>query len=111
MQATADYRDDSDPIGRFLKECTIDVPPSVDEHGRKHESRVTGKDIYEVYVAWARAMGEKPWSPKGFSKGLQDHGVKRLKSSGIFYLGLSLTTSVEAFEGQEIEAADDKKRH
>jgi putative DNA primase/helicase len=109
VEATEAYRSDSDPVGRFLRECTIDVPPAVDAAGKKHDSRVGGKELYETYVAWAKAEGEKPWLPKGFSRGLQDHGIKRLKSSGIFYLGITLIKFAAEFEGMEIEVQHDKK--
>lgn len=100
LSATAEYRDDSDPIGRFLNECTARRPDA-------EKARVAGKDIFAVYVAWAKATGEKPWSPKAFSRGLQDHGVTRLKSSGMHYLNIVLTASVAQFKGEEIEAGDD----
>jgi putative DNA primase/helicase len=109
VEATQGYRDDSDPIGRFLADCTIAVPAWQDEHGKKIEARVPGKEFFELYVAWARAEGEKVWSAKGFSRGLQDHGIRRFKSSGIFYLGISLTRMPADFAGQEMEGHDDKK--
>jgi putative DNA primase/helicase len=96
IAATAEYRDDSDPIGRFLAECTARRPEAED-------ARVGGKEIFALYIAWAKAAGEKPWSPKAFSRGLQDHGVIRLKSSGMHYRHIVLTRSVHEFKGQEIE--------
>lgn len=109
IEATAGYRDDSDPIGRFLKDCTVQLPPWQDEHGKMVEARVEAKPLFELYVAWAKAEGEKVWSPKGFSKGLQDHGIRRHKSSGIYYLGINLSRAPEDFSGQEMEAGDDRK--
>lgn len=111
IEATEGYRDDSDPIGRFLKDCTVAMPQWQDEHGKRIEARVAGKEFFECYVAWARAEGEKVWSPKGFSRGLQDHGIRRLKSSGIYYLGLAMTKTAADFSGQEMEAPDDRKKH
>lgn len=99
LAATAEYREDSDPIGRFLAECTSRRPP--DEN-----VRVGGREIYGVYIAWAKASGEKPASPKGFSRGLQDHGIVRLKSSGIHYRHLSLIKRASDFAGQEIGDGD-----
>jgi len=101
LAATAEYRDDSDPMGRFLNECTVRRPEA-------ENVRVGGQEIYRLYVAWAKASGEKPWSPKAFSRGLQEHGVIRLKSSGMHYRHLVLIKSVMDFRGEEIEAADDK---
>ena len=116
LEATADYRDDSDPIGQFIKECTSQglddpVPGAMDVASGKEIAHRTGaKAIFETYVAWARANGERPWSPKAFSRGLQDHGIKRLKSSGVFYLGIYMVKAAADFQGQEIEVEYDKKK-
>ncbi|MDE2385663.1 MAG: hypothetical protein KGO53_13695 [Alphaproteobacteria bacterium] len=99
VTATADYREDSDPIGQFIRDCTSAAPPEV-------RARVAGRDLWAVYLRWAAAMGEKPWSAKAFSRGLVEHGIQRLKSSGIYYLGISLTKSVSDFEGQAYDASD-----
>jgi len=102
IQATSEYRDESDPIGRFLKQCARRVPGTP-------SARVAGKELFRVYVAWAKASGERGFSPKDFSRGLQDHGITRMKSSGIFYCGIELTTAASEFEGLEFEESDDKK--
>jgi putative DNA primase/helicase len=66
-------------------------------------ARVEGGPFYKLYVAWAKANGERPFSPKAFSRGLQDHGIRRHKSSGIFYLGIDTTKRISDFDGQEFE--------
>lgn len=101
--ATAEYREDSDPIGRFLAECTL-ATSSVED------CRVGGKQLYELYESWAKAQGEKPWSPKAFSHGLRDHGILKLKSSGVFYRHLRLTREVSEFKGEEIGFFEKEKR-
>lgn len=105
IEATADYRDDSDPIGRFLKECVEAFPEDPAQ-------RVAGHDLYAVYKAWCKTMGERRWSPKSFSRGLQDHGIIRLKSSQIYYLGIKMTKSASDFDGvgYEEEGHDDRNR-
>jgi putative DNA primase/helicase len=108
IDATAEYREDSDPIGRYLAECTLRMdPPPADRP--QDEYRVAGNEIYKLYIAWAKASGERPWSPRAFSRGLQDHGVVRLKSSGIFYRHLRLIKAPEDFKGQEYEQFRDDK--
>jgi putative DNA primase/helicase len=102
LDATAEYREQSDPIGRFLTDCTVLSPGN-------REAKVEAKTIYALYVAWAKAEGESVFSPKGFSRSLQDHGVVRQKSSSIFYLGIDLTRQVEEFKGQEMSHEPDKK--
>lgn len=108
LDATADYRDDSDPIGRFLKECTArkDPPPPDRPH---EEYRVAGAEIYRLYVAWAKAYGERPWGAKAFSRGLQDHGVQRVKNSGIFYRHVELIKSTADLAGQDYGDGEHEK--
>ena len=101
--ATAEYREDSDPIGRFLAQCTVPTPVAEDY-------RVGGKPLYALYHAWALAQGEKPWSAKAFSHGLRDHGILRLKSSAMFYRHLRMTQAPSDFEGEEIGLFKEKER-
>lgn len=103
IEATAEYREESDPIGRFLAECTV---VSAADSGAK----VEGGPLYKLYVAWAKANGERPFSPKAFSRGLQDHGIRRHKSSGIFYLGIDTIKTVADFDGKEFEDETPQKR-
>ena len=100
IAATAQYREDMDPIGRFLAACTERRPEAED-------ARVGGREIYGCYVAWAKAAGEKPWSPKAFSRGLQEHGVVRLKSSAMFYRHIAMTRWASSFQGQEMAESGD----
>jgi putative DNA primase/helicase len=102
LAATAEYREDSDPIGRFLTDCTARTP---DDRG----ARVAANELFKLYVAWAKGNGERAASPKGFSKGLQDHGITRLKSSGNWYLGLDMTKQADDFKGMEFEDEPPKK--
>lgn len=108
LTATAEYRDDSDPIGRFLNECTMRCDPPPPDRPQE-EQRVGGAEIYRLYVAWAKAYGERPWGAKAFSRGLQDHGVQRVKNSGIFYRHIMLTKTTEAFAGQDYGEPDADK--
>lgn len=105
IEATAEYRDDSDPVGRFLKECVV-VHPAESGH------KAAAHDIYHVYKAWAKSAGERRWSPKAFSKGLLDHGIVRLKSSQIFYLGIEIVKFESDFAGIGFgdEDTDDRNR-
>ena len=105
LSATQEYREDSDPIGRFLHECTERLPP-VPAADRESEVRVAGADLYRVFKAWCAANGERVWSPKGFSRGLQDHGIARIKSSGIWYRNLRLIKSVHDYRDQAFEDHD-----
>jgi len=86
-QATADYRDDSDPLGRFLASCTR----------QELGARVQSSQMHEVFVAWARANGEKPWSMKGFGAAMKDKGIAQIKSVNNYWLDIALTKTVGDF--------------
>lgn len=100
LTATAEYREDSDPIGRFLAECTLRMDPPPPDRPQE-EYRVGGAELYRLYVAWAKAYGERPWGAKAFSRGLQDHGIQRMKSSGMFYRHVRLIKSAIDFAGHD----------
>jgi P4 family phage/plasmid primase-like protien len=98
--ATQQYRDESDPLARFLRLCTA---MSID--GRIQSSR-----LYDVFCAWCKAAGEKEWSTKGFAKAMQDKGFHKKASDGMQWLGLTLTREVGDFidgEGRVRTLADD----
>lgn len=101
LDATQEYREQSDPIGRFLRECC-------DQTDAK--AKVEAKPLYALYAAWAKAEGEPVWSVKGFSRGLQEHGITRRKSDTIIYVGLALTRDKSEFEGMEIKDESEPKR-
>ncbi|WP_343526781.1 phage/plasmid primase, P4 family [Sphingomonas sp.] len=86
-QATEAYRDQSDPIARFLRLCTEADPAS----------RVQSSKLHEVFVAWAKAAGEREWSNKGFSNAMSDKGYQKKASDGMQWLGLKLVKQVEDF--------------
>jgi DNA primase len=86
-EATAQYREDSDPLARFLKLCT-----EIDPQGRIQSSR-----LYEVFVAWCKAAGEREWSQKGFSKAMLDKGYQKKASDGMQWLGMRLVREVGDF--------------
>ena len=73
-------------------------------------SKPTLAACYERLKAWAKAEGESVWSVKGFSRGLQEHGITRRKSDTIIYVGLALTSEKSEFEGMEIKDESEPKR-
>lgn len=82
QEATAAYREDSDPLQRFLDDCT--------EFTDNDDDRVNSTDLHELYTAWCKANGEHCWTPTGFGKGLREKGVRRRKASVMMWLGLVL---------------------
>lgn len=98
--ATQQYRDESDPLARFLRLCTAMSP----------DGRIQSSRLYEVFVAWCKAAGEKEWSTKGFAKAMQDKGFHKKASDGMQWLGLVLTREVGDFidsEGRVKSLPDD----
>jgi putative DNA primase/helicase len=92
-QATQDYREDSDPVGRFITEC-LELMPG---------ARTPGGELYQLYKAWAGANGEPKWSGKAFKRGMADHGIRALKSSSVFYLDVTPKLTVDHFKGQSFD--------
>jgi DNA primase len=78
--ASADYKQDSDPISSFLRTCT-----EPDAAGRVQSSQ-----LYETFCAWAKAAGENEWKQKGFSQALKAKGLASKASNGMHWLGLRM---------------------
>jgi putative DNA primase/helicase len=86
-EATDSYREDRDPLGRFLAMATEPEP----------EGRVQSSHLYEVYQAWAKFASEAEWTQKGFSGAMADRGFRKKTSNGVWWLGLKLTRQVGDF--------------
>ncbi len=83
-QATADFRSESDLIGRFLAECTAPGEEMVGAH-----------TLYLVYRAWSENEGHKPMSNTALGRRLSERGLCRLRTAcGNHYSGLRLTQTV-----------------
>lgn len=87
LEATEAYRNDNDPLGRFLGVAT---KPSIGK-------RVQSTELYRVYAAWAKANGEAEWTPTGLGNALRDRGIPSRKSSVVYWLDLELVKSVLDF--------------
>jgi putative DNA primase/helicase len=85
--ATQDYRDDSDPLGRFLDAAVVPAPGE----------RVQSTRLHEVFAAWAKATGENVWSNKGLSRAMKERGFGLLRSHVSQWLDIRLTKSVSDF--------------
>lgn len=86
--ATAGYRSDSDPLGRFLEDCTRE----------KDGARIQAIELHRLFCAWARANGERAWTPKGLGSAMQERGYRRVKSNTVHWVDLELTRSVPDFD-------------
>lgn len=86
-RATADYRSDSDPLGRFIEACTEPAP----------DRRIASSDMHALFVAWAKANGETEWSAKGLAAALKERGWASKKSDTVWWLDHRLIRSVSDF--------------
>jgi hypothetical protein len=50
-----------------------------------------------VFVAWAKAAGEREWSNKGFSNAMTEKGYEKKASDGMWWLKLKLIREVHDF--------------
>lgn len=80
-EATAKYRDASDTLGRFLRDCTEDAPGK----------RVKSSELLALFNAWARASGQGEWQPQGFAKAMEDRGYERITSNGVWWCDIDAT--------------------
>jgi putative DNA primase/helicase len=87
FNATAEYRRESDVLGRALGECTEPDPLG----------RVQVAEWHRVFCAWARANGEREWKTNGLSRAMHAKGYKTVKSNGRYWAGFRLTCSVSDF--------------
>jgi putative DNA primase/helicase len=72
-KATQEYREEMDALGEWLAECCIVAPGASDP----------AKDLYNSYVEWAEANGEKrPLSQRIFGGSLRERGFQQGKSTG-----------------------------
>lgn len=78
-EATMEYREESDLVGRFLNECTV----------RKEGARVKSCDLYEAFTSWCGGKAEI--SQTSFGLKMKEKEFSRIKSMGNqYYQGLGL---------------------
>jgi putative DNA primase/helicase len=86
-EATTEFRQDSDPLARFLRLCTE----------RTAGDRVQSSALHAVFCAWAKAAGETEWKQKGFTQAMKAKGFENKQSNGMFFLDLKLVKQVTDF--------------
>lgn len=75
LGATENYRQESDPVGRFLEEACVQFP----------HAKVRFSALYEAFERWCHETGEEPISRKAFSQQLSDRGIQKMRSHGTAY--------------------------
>lgn len=80
-QATAAYRSESDALGQFLADCTIQAETFT----------VGSADLYAAYTTWTAANGMGALSSVRFARALQERGFTKQKTRvGAVWSGLGL---------------------
>jgi putative DNA primase/helicase len=87
IQATDEYRNDSDPLGRFLTACVVA------DSGQRVQSSV----MHEVFAAWCKVNDAREWTATGFGKAMRERGFRSKHSSVIWWLDVRLTKTVYDF--------------
>jgi phage/plasmid primase, P4 family, C-terminal domain len=82
--ATQKYREASDQLGQFLRDCTAD----------KDGARTRSSELLEVFNEWVRESGKAEWSAQGFAKAMEDRGYERKTSNGVWWLDIEATVEV-----------------
>jgi putative DNA primase/helicase len=80
IDATAQYRDESDPLRLFIDAAIAQEPGS----------RVNSTDLYNVYLAWARWAGQPEYKQAGFSRALSERGFVKKQSNTVQWLDIKL---------------------
>ena len=87
IDATAEYRDEMDPVGAFVGACIETVP--VNPNGSS--AFVSARHMYDAFAAWAVANAVRPWREKNFSTAMSQKGfAKERHKSGVRYINVLL---------------------
>lgn len=97
LASTAEYREDSDALGRFILEwCEKDGGAEID-----------GAELHKAFTAWSKIEGSNIVNANNFGRRLTDRGFEKRKSSGkVIRVGLTLTKAGrEAWQAWEADNA------
>ena len=63
VAATAEHRDELDPIGQFIDACLR----------RVEGASITAGKLHEYYCGWCSESGLKPWNATAFGRAMPKH--------------------------------------
>ncbi len=95
-QWTDEYKDENDPLGRFLAYCT-EVAAG---------SRIQSSKFHELFAAWSKATGGPEWTMAFLKKKMNGKGYSSKVSNGVQWLGLKQTKEVYDFLDSEGRVKD-----
>jgi putative DNA primase/helicase len=86
--ATDSYREENDPVGAFLSQCVVMVPPNPDGSAA---STVPARQLYDAFEAWGEINAVRAWREKSFAQAMSQKGlVKERHKLGQRYLHMRL---------------------
>ncbi|MGI9360947.1 MAG: DNA primase family protein [Parasphingorhabdus sp.] len=103
--ATSEYRDDSDDLGRFLRECC-----ALGEDSKDRPWRVRLSDLYALFEVWAEQTGSYVFTSRQFSKAMRAKGFKDKHSGGSWWIGINRVVEVDDIKNGTWTAADHPDR-
>lgn len=79
---THEYREELDPVGRFVAACVIHEP----------DQKVQAKDLFDAYERWSEANGIRAWKQTAFGLRLNALGFKKTPPTSrlVYYLDIRL---------------------
>lgn len=81
LAANTSYRDEMDPLHRFLIEALIVAPGE----------QMKRCDLYASYIEYCQRDGEEPMPAKAFGAAMTNKGYRRKHSNGTHYLDVTFT--------------------
>jgi putative DNA primase/helicase len=100
--ATSEYRDDSDTIGRFLRQTC-----ETGEDSRARPWRVRKGDLFELYQAWCHQTGGYEMQERAFSKEMTAKRFKEKHSNGSWWIGVKPVVELQDVKDGHWTAADE----
>ena len=89
--ATLRYREEMDTIGAFLDDrCRLSA-----------EGRTSAKALYTAYQTWAQDAGERALSQRRLGERLAERGLRSVKASVVYWLGLEMLAPAVAGNGRK----------
>jgi putative DNA primase/helicase len=90
-EATANYRSESDAVGRFLAQSTV-----VEPNGRAQSTL-----LWRTYLAWATCNDGPQYSQVTFTSILTERGFRRIQNNVMYFEGITLAKKISDFTDEE----------
>lgn len=92
--ATSEYRDEQDVLGGFIEDrCIVN-----------RSARVKASALYAAYKQWSMDGSEFTMTQTAFGTAIQERGITKERSNGIWYNGLGLVASPERETAGDFDA-------